>query len=331
MKNYFKVFAFVFLIALLFSACGRENSPAERETQAGFLPVRLNMPHQAAGEIDRQPLLRSLDELAEIERSGAWIQGMALTESGIRESAGDYAGAVAAAFKELAYAYGRGLIQKNDIEKGLLNLLETKSEQAVIDAANAIFAFFREEWTEAAAGLSLFFDLHEEPDSFGSWMLLVCILEKDGENRRAASAYKAIRARYAQFPEYWYRGARIFDGAVAADFAEKCINSSAQGPFAEECRKILANHSGLKPEDGSSLKTMKEIETVLSQSANTLNPELLDSLLPLISLPDNPYTVYAISAMRALASASTFREYFNRKISVSSGRLKERLSYICRG
>jgi hypothetical protein len=284
-----------------------------------------------SGEIDMDSILESLDELAGLERAGSWFGGMALTESSLRETAGDYAGAVAAAYKELAFAYGRGLIQKDEIEQGLLNLLEFKNEQTITAAANATLAFFREQWTEASAALSLLFDQSEEPDGFGSWMILVCALEKNPQDRHVGAAYKAILARYVQFPEYWYRGARAFTGAVAAEYAENCINSAVLGPFADECRKILAVHTGLKAEDGISLKTKREIEVIISQSVNAGNPQLLDPLLPLIGLPDNPYTIYAVGALRSLSSIPVFRDYFTKQVSGSSSRLAERLSYISRG
>jgi hypothetical protein len=118
---------------------------------------------------------------------------------------------------------------------------------------------------------------------------------------------------------------------VAADYAERCINSAPQGPFAGDCRNILAGYTGLKSEDGSSLKTKAEIETIISGSINTGNPELLDLLIPLISLPDNPYTVYAVGALRTLTSVPKYRDYFSKQAVTSNGRLAERLSYICRG
>ena len=333
MKLKFKILLTFFTISIL-SACGGKM-PSETRTD-GALSAE---PKQARAAVlvrpqegaDLSSFYRSLDELAEIERAGSWIQGMALTESGIRENAGDYAGAVAAAYKEMAWAYGRGLIQKTDIEQGLQSLLAMKDEWDVIAAANAVLAFDGEQWAQAAAGLKALFDEAEEPDGFCSWMILVCALEKDREDRRAGAAYKSIRARYVQFPEYWYRGARAFSGAVAAEYAENCINSSPQGPFAVDCRKILASFTGLKIEDGLSLRTKREIEAVISQSVNSGDPKLLDSLLPLIGLPDNPYTIYAIGAMRALTSVPAFRSYFTGQASASAGRLAERLSYICRG
>ena len=332
MKTKTCLFTSVFLL-LVFLSCGGGipvSQIIQQQEAANWSPV-------SAGETtDTQSLLRTLDELAELERAGSWIQGLALTESSIRENAGDYAGAVAAAFKELSWAYGLGLIQKDDLKQGLLNLLTVKGEETVTSAANAILAFLNGQWKEAAEGLSLLFNELDEPDGFGRWMILVCALELSSgeqsvlEDRRTGAAYKSIRARYAQFPEYWYRGARAFSGAIAAEFAENCINTSPQGPFAKECRVILASHTGLRIEDGLSIRTKREIETVISQSINSGNPQILDSLMPLISLPDNPYTIYAVGALRALNSMPGFRDYFFGQAALARGRLAERLSYICR-
>jgi hypothetical protein len=282
-------------------------------------------------EIDFNSFMQTLDELAELERAGSWMQGMAIAESRIRENAGDYVGAVIAAYKELSWAYGMGMIQKHEIEQGLLNILATRNEHETLAITNALLAFLNERWDDAAAGFAPFFDEHDEPDSFGRWLQLVCILEKNNNDRRAAAAYRSIRARYAHFPEYWYRGARVFSGIIAVEFAENGINSSPHGPFANECRKILTSFTGLKTEDAPSIRTKREIEAFISLSVNSGNPQILDSLLPLISLPDNPYTVYAIGALRALSSITVFRDYFNRRAAASSGRLAERLFYIGRG
>jgi hypothetical protein len=327
----FKI-SFLPVLLMIFSACGRGGSLKaggspkqipEGGTSAGI--VSSGMP-ESSGE-DRRS---RLDEIAALERAGSWFQGMGLAESGLRESFGDYTGAVAAAYKELSWALGRGMIKKEEAEQGLLNLLEADNDEAVKTAVKAVLAFSRGQWAQAAASLAPLFDEQEEPDSFGRWMLLVCALENDREDRRASAAYKSIRARYVQQPEYWYRGARAFSGAVAAEYAENCINLSPQGPFADECRRILASFAGLKSEDGSALRTKTEIEEVITRSVNTGNPQILDSLFPLIGLADNPYTIYAVGALKALSSVPKYRDFFNGQAAATKGRLAERLSYICR-
>jgi len=335
-------FIFLLLFILIFSACGgKKVSEAQLEKRTLAEPV---------GSADLPALLRSLDEIAEIERAGAWFQGLSITESTIREKTGDYAGSVAAAYKELAWAYGMGLTKKEELEQGLNNVLSIQGDETVTRAAKAILSFLRREWDDAAEEFEPLFNESDEPDGFGRWLILACALEKDkaaasktdssaadlsaansfSKNRRISAAYKSIRARYSQFPEYWYRGARVFSGGIAAQYAENCINLSPQGPFADECRSILAANTGLKQEDGLSIKTKKEIETIITQSVNSSNPQVLDSLLPLISLPDNPYTVYAVSVLKTLTNIPKFNEYFSGHAAVSKGRLAERLFYICR-
>ena len=332
MKAKVKFLAFSFIALIFCTSCGGEASQAQPWQQPTQQWTVAGSGFTGAG-VDVASLLRTLDEIAELERSGSWIQGMALTESTIRERIGDYAGAVAAAFKELSWAFGLGLIQREEVEQGLLNVLSANNNEIVYTATNAILAFFRGQWNEAAAALEPLFGHLElyEPDGFGRWMLLVCALEKDGENRRAVVAYRSIRARYAQFPEFWFRGARNFSGTIAAEFAENSINLAPGGPFAAESRSILAVHSGLRAEDGTAIRTMREIDAVISQSINSGNPQFLDSLLPLIGLPDNPYTLYAVGALRALNGIPRFHDYFASHAAVASGRLAERLSFISRG
>jgi len=323
----FLKFKFLFLLVLMvfFFACARETSQAKKPSgtqQADAITV--------APERSIEDHFSRLDEIAALERAGSWFQGMGLAESGLRESSGDYAGAVAAAYKELSWAAGRGLIKKEELEQGLQNLLETKNNETVTATAKAALLFAKGQWTQAADALVPLFDEKEEPDSFGRWMILVCALEKDREDRRAAAAYKAIRARYVQQPEYWYRGARAFSGLIAAEYAENCINLSPQGPFAGECRRILASYSGLKNEEGASLKTKTEIEEIITRSVNTGNPQILEPLFPLIGLPDNPYTVYAVGALKTLTSVPKYRDFLSGQAASSKGRLAERLTYICR-
>ena len=280
----------------------------------------------AAGE-------KTLAQFAELERSGGYIRGMGLAESGIRENAGDFAGAALAAYKELAWAYGHGRAEKADLEKSLENILalEGEGEAAAVQAARGLIAFLNGRWEEAETALAPFFEDDEEPDSFARWLLLACALEQNPGSRKAGAAYAAIRARYMLFPEYWYRGARFFSGLFAAEYAERCIGLAPEGPFAGECRKILAASTGLDPQDGAALKSRIEIEELLSRAVSGNDPELLSGLLPLIALPDNSYTVYAVGALQALAAAPLFGDYIEALGKKSSGRLAERLRYICRG
>jgi hypothetical protein len=287
-----------------------------------------------------------MDTIAEIERSGGFTQGMGLTESILREKGGDYGGAVLAAYKELSWLYGYGGMDKGGMTEGLKQVLTLYGEdvpaadpegpsrrerEAAVLAARGALAYLDGDWAMAEDILEPLFAAEEEPDAFSQWMLLVCALERGEDTRLVRAAYGAIRARYLNFPEYWYRGARCFSGETAADYAERCINLVPRGPFAGECRTILALHAGLSAADGGALRSGAEIDAIIAQSVSVENPELLSELFPLIALPDNPYTLYASGALRALASLESFKSYFTSAGGQNTGRLAERLRYISRG
>ncbi|MDR3167017.1 MAG: hypothetical protein LBT93_03655, partial [Treponema sp.] len=291
----------------------------------------------------------ALEELAEKERTGGFTLGMGLTESMLRESSGDYGGAVIAAYKELSWAYGYGMeVTGDDITEGfteVLSLYETgegtsalsgpspdeESRQDARLAVRGVLAFHNGRWTEARLSLEALFNAEDEPDSFAQWMRLACLLEEGEPSRQASAAYGAIRARYEGFPEYWYRGARNFSGNVRGEYAERCINLAPQGPFAEDCRGILTETLGLPVEEKNSIRTLAEIEASVLRAVSSDTPEVLTELFGLLSLRDNPYTLYAAGAMRALVIQEDFRAWFAREAARASGRLAERLLYIARG
>ncbi|MCL2092564.1 MAG: hypothetical protein FWH12_00045 [Treponema sp.] len=295
-------------------------------------------------------LLINLERIAEIERSGSFNQGLAFQESELREKSGDLGGAAVAIFKELSWAYGLGTLTREELIQGLeraLELFDQVPENPGSLALRGCLAFAQEDWAQAEAFLSQMRGPYDEEDSFLRWMLLVCVLEgaPSGEDLRSArSAYGAIRARYTLFPEYWYRGARAFCGSsalvpheeIALVYAEQGINTSPQGPFAGANRKILAEALGLPamglPDDSYlNILTKAEIEHIIQLSLTQGSPAILTDLFPLMVLPENPYTLYALGALRALASVPEFRSFFVEESLKSSGRLLERLNYVSRG
>jgi hypothetical protein len=292
---------------------------------------------RGAGEKTAGPAPRfGLEELAEAERLGGFVRGMGLAESSIRETAGDYTGAVIAAYKELAWAFSYGLLPREFLRQGLEDILTFKGDSAgIAGTVKAVLAFIDGNWKEAAEMFRSLFPGEEAGDGLVRWMLLVCDMEESrsgspGASAGAGSVYGSIRARYDNFPEYWYRGARYFSGSIGAEYAERCIALAPQGPFAAECRSILAACLGLDRGAAAVLKSKAEIEGIIARAAETGNPEPLAQLLPLIALPDNTYTFYAAGALRALSEGPQFREYLLREAARSPGRLAERINYICR-
>ncbi|MDR2211192.1 MAG: hypothetical protein LBO65_07010 [Spirochaetaceae bacterium] len=336
------------MVPVLFSCAGKKTAAAPAEERAEHpTPVLAgaavpgNGGPGRGGNVDISQIPGALEELAEMERTGGYTPGLGLAESALREKTGDYAGAVMAVFKELSWAYslGAGGVTREAIDEGLKRLADPEvlgqfpqeAWEEVKAAVEAIGDFCQGRWKEAEEGLQRLYGA-AEADGFPRWMLLVCGIEtSEGAGPENRSSYGAIRARYGFFPEYWYRGARNFPGAAAGDYAERCINLAPAGPYAAECRTILAQTMGLDSADASVLRTRLEIERVVSGAVERGDPELLADLLPLAGLPDNPSTLYASGAMRSLAADGTFRDWLSRKAEKAKGRLAERLLYISRG
>jgi hypothetical protein len=279
----------------------------------------------------------TLEEIAEIERSGNFTPGLGASESALREAAGDFSGALIAAYKELSWLYGYGGVEKTGVEEGIQKALsyfesediDTGDFRGAASSARGVLAFIRGQWEEAAELLNNAGKEDESPDSFVQWMKLVCDLER---GIGSPEAYGAIRARFTGFPEYWYRGARANHKRknIAASYAEQCINLSSDGPFSGECRVIVARALGLD-DSGDAIRSKAEIVKAVQMSVSEKDPKILAGLFPMLDLPDNAYTHYALGAMKPLSALPGFREYFDEKATASKGRLAERLAYITRG
>jgi hypothetical protein len=353
----FRLFPGYAAALLLCAACSAPaNTPKNRPPEAAFgefpatealpenPPESAGIPGKDAGDpggnagSGNAEARAGLEEFAELERSGGFVPGMGLAESNLREASGDYAGAVLAVYKELSWVYSRGEggVTKEALTAGLANILELGAGPGAVEAAQAALAFFEGRWNEAETLLKTLFAGETETDGFSRWMLLVCALEQGNASREIRGEYSAIRARYALFPEYWYRGARYFRTLetvvpAAGAYAERCINLAGNGPYAAECRSILAETAGLGEKDGGAIRTQAEIEAFADTALRSSRPELLAELLPLVGLPDNPYTLYASGVLRALAADERFRAWFLSRAAEAKGRLAERLLYISRG
>ncbi|MDR2659894.1 MAG: hypothetical protein LBC27_07915 [Spirochaetaceae bacterium] len=335
----------------------KKTNETEAPKEIGQRPVSIqNSGGAALGETYQTLDISLLDAIAETERSQGYAPGLGLSESVFRENGGDLAGAVIAAYKDLAWAYSFNKFQnsasiqvtKKSIEDGIRKVKELYSKEnkpdiseakriEALNAADAVIYFIREDYKKSAALLSGLFRNEEEPDAFSRWMLLVCEMEDGGADRSKQARYAAIQARYSGFPAYWHFGARNFSGALAADYAERCINIFPDGPYAAECRNVLAVFVGLNPSDGKIIFSRNEIKQIINDSIKDYDPEQLSPLIPLISLKDNPYTVFASGAMRELAADKKYKTWFEKQAVFAkksygeNSFLASRLNYIARG
>jgi hypothetical protein len=283
-----------------------------------------------------------LDKIAETERAKGYVAGIGLYESQQRELAGDFAGSVIAAFKEMLWAHALSdsdsvkSYTMNDVENGLEAIItefdnkNIEQREPVNVAAEACLAFTQEKFAKCAENLSLIFDDDEEADSFLNWMRLICAMSGDpgGAARALRARYAAMRARYSAIPAYWYYGARYFPPTERPIYAENCVDSNPRGAYAQYCRDMLAEEAGIAKKDAQYFRTRMEIEAAVGAAIKNGDASELGGIIDVLRLNDNSRTLYAAGALKTLAKDPRMRPYLTARYNEAKGRQRERLEYI---
>jgi len=76
------------------------------------------------------------------------------------------------------------------------------------------------------------------------------------------------------------------------------------------------------------LLTKPEIEFIIGSAVSERKPDRLDPRFPLLGLPDNPYTLYALGALKGIASDEHFRTVLASAAASRQGRAAARLRYV---
>ena len=260
--------------------------------------------------------------------------GTGTVESGLREAMGDFAGAVFAAYKELSYSLSMGFIDDKAVATGLLGVkttFEARKEKDDVFAALACIELWQKKDYKACvqklSGMKAVLD----PSSFGAWMLGACRLSLSPADLNILKAYAAEERRYASFPEYWKRAAVALAGVDEAGSraaAERCIALSPSGPNALPARRILTESFGFPKEDPAKMLIKAEVDSIVYKALVSREPSLLSRLLPLLDLPDNPFTMYALGAMKGIAEDATFASGIAALGKGAGKRVAERIAYI---
>lgn len=327
-------------LALGLLACGEGKTAGRSGVPVGETADAAGNPRETSGApgMGVEELKQALGELAERERLGGYVPGLGLLESSLRERGGDLSGAVLAAYKELLWAYSRGPVPDNQgnapissttIEDSLQKIRSLfPQNKETVQAVDASVAFSRAQWSQAETLLATLSPIAEEGDSFFHLLLLICQGEQGKTGGDFFPNYGMLLGRFERFPPYWYHGMRFAHNQFSSEYAERCIDLAPQGPYADEARAWLAKAVGLKTQDGSALRTKAEIETLLRRALGTNQADVLLDLYPLLSLPDNPYTFFALASLGSVAQEGVFKPYLTASLRTATGRLAERLRFV---
>jgi hypothetical protein len=275
----------------------------------------------------------NIDQFAVYERLSAYLPGMGLLESVLREQNGDYAGAVLAFYKEYLFNYSH----IGDAKDQTNILYGMKAISAVYGgekgdaqkAALAVENFISLNFKACKDSLKALFADDSDVDSFAQWLILVCSLESGEKDRTVLSRYSAMQGRYKGFPLYWYYIAKHFDSSLnVMNAAEYGINLAPQGPCSADMRTVLARGLGLPEMVSGVVLTLKEIDGIILESIQNADTAFLDATIPLLALPDNPATSYLIGTFSPMAGHKLFNAYFTRKAEEHGGLIAERLAEV---
>lgn len=278
------------------------------------------------------PSALSLIDLAEMERRGGFVPGMGLKEAELALANGDGGSYVLALYKEILYASDAGKLSDRGAELAAIGkaLAETgllAPELARAQSALKSIAFLEAgAWEEAASAMPGM--ERDQPDGMRAWILALCGLYGDSDPQ-AQARYGAVQARYRGLPTYWYHAAARSDRIeLRRDAAVRCVLLSPGGPKALKAREILALSYGLGEDDAASLVLSQEAQAIIGQALESGPMENLSLLFPVLSLPDNPETLFALGALKALAADPGILKWLKLRRAEASGRLAERLAYV---
>ena len=316
------------LMASIFLAMAGCSARMVQDMDSGTAPVTT-----AVARIDAVAS-GALAKLAELERRGRYESGLGMLESGIRKKAGDNAGAVFAAYKDLVYGYGRGQIDASTLKERLGELEAANSDEkdaAALAAIEAIRAFVAEDWLATLTALVKAPASDDQEDAFARWIELASTLRLEGSTPATLEGYALLQARYSLLPDYWFGFALAQDDTeLLRDSAQRCIALAPDGPLAGDARAMVALSYGLEPSDGASILTPAEIESIITRTIDDRDPAVLEELLPVLGLADNPATLYALGALRSLCAVAEVRTWLSARSGTTGGRTAERLRYIAR-
>lgn len=321
-------------MAIAAAVCTLASCALAGETGASVAAAGRDGPQSAP--LDDETATRLL-EAAELERRDGYAPGSGLAESAALEGAGDCAGAVLAAYKDILYAKGAGLLADGGVDACLRDIRAASARAygpgdertaAVDGALGAVEAFESGEWIRARDAFAAMARGDGEYDSMAAWLRVSAALESGCPDGEDLSRYSAMQSRYCAFAVYWLRAAR-FGGSptLKRDAAERCALLAPEGPYAAEARSIIARSYELPEGSGGAMLLPKEADAILLSASSTGAFEILERLFPLLSLSDNPATFHALDGLKRLARDGRARAWVLAKADSSEGRLAERLRY----
>jgi hypothetical protein len=265
--------------------------------------------------------------------------GIGLSESLLFEKLGKIEESIVAAFKELEYQRYVGGVADAVLLDNLHELRrklddrQWNPEAKGKDLVQGLESYVRGEWGQAAAALDRPGPILEQP--FGRYLLLSARLEAARATDADFRSYQLLEPYLKSLPAYYFhlwrgmrQGPATYAPAAARPILEKCILLAPKTTFALESRRELGRLIGLAPAEGERLLLVPELEAIGRQVAAGGDLRRLEPVLELLATPDNEYQLSAALLLKQLKSRDQVRGFLAERARTSTGKLRERLSFI---
>jgi tetratricopeptide (TPR) repeat protein len=274
----------------------------------------------------------AIQVLGEYQKKYPYDPGVGLLESGCYERIGDFTAAILCAFKEYEYERAFGFLAGTTIQEALdsaLNKVATKTPAAAKDlgrVVSCIKAYLDDDWRISASTPS---------KGFGEYIATASKLESGSSSPSDLESYLLLEPSMKSFQAYYFhlwRGLRqderSYSSKTARRLLETCIALAPSSPMALESRRELGRVLGIGEAAGGKLLVPAELDAIFSDLVAGAPFSRLDPVMALLDTPDNDYQFASMYALGKASADPAMRSYLAAREKSSSGKLRERLTYI---
>ena len=256
--------------------------------------------------------------------SGGFFPGLGVFASGVYEKIGDTEKAVLCAF--LDYEYAADGKEKDDAFLTNLQsveaLLPDGGDSPALEGVRALFDMKREVPVPASS----FF--------VSDYIRLKAKLLRGEVSSGDLSSLLQLERYFSRFPSYYWSvwlAARSLQRDGLNDWIpvlEKTIALAPSSSYASRAKSELASCIGLPAGDAESVLVPTEVKAAIDGFMSTGDDGKLSPLYALLNLPDCAYVYAGVEIAKRSAEDPIIHAAFMKKKLHSSGRLKDRLSFI---
>jgi Flp pilus assembly protein TadD len=274
----------------------------------------------------------AIEVLGEYQKTYPYDPGVGFLESGCYERLGDMSAAILCAYKDFEYGRASGLLSEAVLSDALdtaLKKVDSKSSSSRKELERlvaCIKAFMRGTWNVSAS---------IPAKGFGEYIAVASKLEAGTASTSDLERYLVLEPSMRSFQAYYlhlWRGlrkdTRAYSVKTARPVLEKCIALAPSSSMALDSRKELGRLLGIGEIAGGKLLIPAEIDAIFADIIAGASFSRLDPVMTLLDTPDNDYQLACMYALGKVSSDPALKAYLAKRAKSSSGKLKERLTYI---